>query len=322
MGGSYYLFPCFSIRKDCKTPQRYLDVPTTSRRISLRSMDSFQGLTKKVPYHGIDRWLQIQIFYDHVSFHLKCEIDRAAGGKLRDKNANESWEIIENLTLYDHEGWNDSTNFVKLVKDISTPQSIRSCQMKVEAIHNGAENIDQNEPFKKRWEWSPSWKNEGNTHTLSPRGPVYEAILKKKITRKEDIGGNFEIPYDIGGLKRMNALVDQGSDLNVIPLSTYMKLTDERPAETNIRLSLASYSYIYPLGIEEDVLVDVAGYITLSSGKSKMSFHRISKSLCKVEKGIKNNVRPIAPTMTVNMLVLEWEERIKLHREKEMKFNQ
>ncbi|GJU24251.1 hypothetical protein Tco_1162872 [Tanacetum coccineum] len=83
---------------------------------------------------------------------------------------------------------------------------------------------------------------------LSP-GPVYEAILRKKITRKEDIGGNFEIPCNIGGLKRMNALVDQGSDVNVMPLSTYMKLTDERPAKTNIRLSLPSHSYIYHLGI-------------------------------------------------------------------------
>ncbi|GJS91570.1 hypothetical protein Tco_0774206 [Tanacetum coccineum] len=33
-----------------------------------------------------------------------CEIDRAAGGKIRNKNPEESWEIIENLTLYDHEG--------------------------------------------------------------------------------------------------------------------------------------------------------------------------------------------------------------------------
>ncbi|GKG49754.1 hypothetical protein Tco_0518528, partial [Tanacetum coccineum] len=30
---------------------------------------------------------------------------------------------------------------------------------------------------------------------------------------------------------------------------------------TDIRLSLASHSYIYPLGIAEDVLVDVAGYV-------------------------------------------------------------
>ncbi|GKE65937.1 hypothetical protein Tco_1520098, partial [Tanacetum coccineum] len=127
----------------------------------------------------------------------------------------------------------------------------------------------------------------------------------------------------------MNALVDQGSDVNVMPLSTYMKLTNERPAETDIRLSLASYSYIYPLGIAEDILVEVAthfdkGTITLRSGTSKISFHRIPESLCKIEKGVKNDIDPIAPTMTVNRLVLEWEERIKLHleREREMKFDQ
>ncbi|GKD12241.1 MAK10-like protein, partial [Tanacetum coccineum] len=155
----------------------------------------------------------------------------------------------------------------------------------------------------------------------------------------------------------MNTLVDQGSDVNVMPLSTYRKLTDKRHVETDIRLSLASHSYIHPLGITEDILVDVSSYVypvdfviidikddekrpfilgtpflttakavikfdkgtvTLRSGKSKMSFH----SLCKIEKGIKNDVEPIAPTVTVNRLVLEWEERIKLHQEKEMEFDQ
>ncbi|GJY26784.1 zinc finger, CCHC-type containing protein [Tanacetum coccineum] len=64
----------------------------------------FKDLLQKVPHHGIDRWLQIQKIYDHVSFHLKCENDRVAGDKLRNKNTDESWEIIENLALYDHEG--------------------------------------------------------------------------------------------------------------------------------------------------------------------------------------------------------------------------
>ncbi|GJS90070.1 MAK10-like protein [Tanacetum coccineum] len=187
-------------------------------------------------------------------------------------------------------------------------------------------------------------KMKWKTYNLLPRGPIYEAILKKKITRKEEIGGNFEIPCNIGGLKHMNALVDQGSDMNVMRLSTYKKLTDERPAEMDIRLSLASHSYIYPLGKAEDVLVDVAGFvypidfvildikegekrpfilgtpfftnakavikfdkgtITLRSGKSKMSFYRIIESLCKIERGIKNDIEPIAPTMTLNKLVLK-----------------
>ncbi|GJT97656.1 hypothetical protein Tco_1093174, partial [Tanacetum coccineum] len=47
-----------------------------------------------------------------------CEIDPPAGGKLHDKNDNESWEIIENLALYDHEGWNDSKEHIKPVKAV------------------------------------------------------------------------------------------------------------------------------------------------------------------------------------------------------------
>nr|GEZ40746.1 zinc finger, CCHC-type [Tanacetum cinerariifolium] len=78
----------------------------------------FKNLLLKVPHHGIDRWLQIKIFYDHVSFQLKCQIDHAADGKLRDKNTDESWEIIKNLTLYDHDSWNDSKDSIKPVKAI------------------------------------------------------------------------------------------------------------------------------------------------------------------------------------------------------------
>ncbi|GJS28756.1 zinc finger, CCHC-type containing protein [Tanacetum coccineum] len=84
----------------------------------------FKDLHQKFPHHGIDRWLQIKIFYDHVSFHLKCEIDRAAGDKLCNKNTDESWEFIENLALYNHEGWDETKEFVKPVKVISTPQGI------------------------------------------------------------------------------------------------------------------------------------------------------------------------------------------------------
>ncbi|GJY19077.1 hypothetical protein Tco_0390568 [Tanacetum coccineum] len=63
------------------------------------------------------------------------------------------------------------------------------------------------------------------------------------------------------------------------------------------------------------------GTITLRSGKNKISFNRIPEYLCKDEKGIKNDIEPIAPTMTVNKLVLEWEEKIKIHQEKEMEFD-
>ncbi|GKA38699.1 zinc finger, CCHC-type containing protein [Tanacetum coccineum] len=479
----------------------------------------FKDLLQKVPHHGIDRWLQIQFFYDHVSFHLKCEIDRAAGSKLRDKNAYESWEIIENLALYDHEGWNDTKEFFKLVKAISITQGIskmpnrilfeledqinfllkgsrptprRSTNIPhvyVDAVHSNPRSQNHNEPsklnpftfrertgpspqpqtlgatfearvreymeahsermerfenaiFKKREEINgrmtemfgllkelmtsrapkkvlireeakfPVTKNvntislargeeemsdktdETLDNTIKPTVteteiPVMKAERSnetknkpiKKAERKEveEVLSSWPVEYylkhrineklieglvdnnSIGGLKHVNALIDQGFDVNVMPYSTYMKLTNEMPTKTDIRLLLASHSYIYPLGIAEDVLVEVAehvypidfvildikenekmpfilgtpflitakaaikfdkGTITLRSGKSKISFHMIPNSPGMTEKGVKNDIEPIAPTMTMNRLVLEWEEKIKLHLEREMKFNQ
>ncbi|GKC67823.1 MAK10-like protein, partial [Tanacetum coccineum] len=104
-------------------------------------------------------------------------------------------------------------------------------------------------------------KKRGEEYKVLLGGPAYDAILKKRITKKEDIEGNFKIPCSIGNLKRVSTLIDQGSDVNVMPYYTYMKLTDERPAETDIRLSLASHSYIYPFGIAEDVLVEVVEHV-------------------------------------------------------------
>ncbi|GJY46501.1 hypothetical protein Tco_0435564 [Tanacetum coccineum] len=51
-------------------------------------------------------------------------IHQAAGGKLRDKNAKESWALLEDLALYDNESWNDPRDFAKSVKAIYLPQDV------------------------------------------------------------------------------------------------------------------------------------------------------------------------------------------------------
>ncbi|GJY93809.1 hypothetical protein Tco_0509591 [Tanacetum coccineum] len=51
-------------------------------------------------------------------------IDQSTGGKLRDKNVKESWALIEDLTLYDNESWNDPRDFAKPVKAISLPHDV------------------------------------------------------------------------------------------------------------------------------------------------------------------------------------------------------
>nr|GEU32636.1 zinc finger, CCHC-type [Tanacetum cinerariifolium] len=43
----------------------------------------FKDLLLKVPYYGLDLWLQVQIFYDHVDYTTQMAIDYAASGRLR-----------------------------------------------------------------------------------------------------------------------------------------------------------------------------------------------------------------------------------------------
>ncbi|GKE07731.1 hypothetical protein Tco_1411282, partial [Tanacetum coccineum] len=53
-------------------------------------------------------------------------IDQSAGGKFHDRDAKESWALLEDLALYDNESWNDPRDFAKPVKAITLPQDVPS----------------------------------------------------------------------------------------------------------------------------------------------------------------------------------------------------
>nr|GEY73203.1 MAK10-like protein [Tanacetum cinerariifolium] len=153
-----------------------------------------------------------------------------------------------------------SINFISLIRDEkekTTHTTMVLNKLSWRINEKLIEGLFDNHRFNDSLSGARIRKVKGKTYNVLPGGIVYKAILKRKITKKEDIGGNFEIPCSIGDLKHVNALVDQGFDVNVMPYFTYIKLTNEKPAETDIRLSLASHSYIYPLGIAKDILVVV-----------------------------------------------------------------
>ncbi|GKD01528.1 zinc finger, CCHC-type containing protein [Tanacetum coccineum] len=71
--------------------------------------------TKLLPHHGLDLWLQVQIFYDHIDYTTQMAIDYAAGWRLRKLRPEVykpevmemACETIEDLAQYEEEGWND-----------------------------------------------------------------------------------------------------------------------------------------------------------------------------------------------------------------------
>ncbi|GJT55110.1 hypothetical protein Tco_0990164 [Tanacetum coccineum] len=92
-----------------------IELPEGNNVVPLRS-DTIRLVQNECSFHRL--WSEDP--NQHLKDFLKlCEIDCAAGGKLRHKNSNESWEIIENLALYDHEGLNDSKDHVKPIKAVA-----------------------------------------------------------------------------------------------------------------------------------------------------------------------------------------------------------
>ncbi|GKE46809.1 hypothetical protein Tco_1478067 [Tanacetum coccineum] len=91
----------------------------------MENLYSKHGLVSRT-YSKKSLWLQVQIFYDHVNPVTRRTIDQSAGGKLRDLNPEESWEILEDLVLYDNESWNNPRDFAKPVKAITLPQDVPS----------------------------------------------------------------------------------------------------------------------------------------------------------------------------------------------------
>ncbi|GJV53987.1 MAK10-like protein [Tanacetum coccineum] len=149
-------------------------------------------------------------------------------------------------------------------------------------------------------------------------------------------------------MKYMNALIDQGFDVNVMPMSFYSRSTDKEHVGTDVRLYLASHSYTYPLGIAEDVLIDIAGYLypvdfvilditedrnksfilgtsflttakavisfekgttTLKSRKNRIDFIKVPALPSELEKNAKDDLDPITREEYA-MLGIKWEKSL------------
>ncbi|GJU50799.1 hypothetical protein Tco_1220354 [Tanacetum coccineum] len=81
-------------------------------RLLAGSITTWEDLTT-LPHHGIDLWLQVQIFYNRVDHTLKRTVDYAARGRLRKMSTKKAWATIEELARYEEEGWNDPVTLGK-----------------------------------------------------------------------------------------------------------------------------------------------------------------------------------------------------------------
>ncbi|XP_031116495.1 uncharacterized protein LOC116020153 [Ipomoea triloba] len=92
-------------------------------------------------------------------------------------------------------------------------------------------------------------------------GENISAVLQKKLPPKCKDPGMFTIPCKIGNVNVEKAMLDLGASINVMPLSIYSSLNVGSLKETGVIVQLADRSNVYPVGVLEDVLVQVDGLI-------------------------------------------------------------
>ncbi|GKB14941.1 MAK10-like protein [Tanacetum coccineum] len=89
-------------------------------RLPVRFISTWEDLTTRFLAQLIPPGRTSKLRNDILMFQQH----KAAGGKLSDKSAKESWALLEDLALYDNESWSDQRDSAKPVKAISMPQDV------------------------------------------------------------------------------------------------------------------------------------------------------------------------------------------------------
>jgi hypothetical protein len=94
-------------------------------------------------------------------------------------------------------------------------------------------------------------------HEMVSMGEVVFAIVQKNLPLKQKDPGAFTIPCVIGNASFKRALCDLGASISVMPKHVYDSLSLEPLYKTSIVIQLANRSFVYPLGVIEDILVKI-----------------------------------------------------------------
>ncbi|GJV03406.1 reverse transcriptase domain-containing protein [Tanacetum coccineum] len=86
------------------------------------------------------------------------------------------------------------------------------------------------------------------------------AIIQNKVPPKLRDPESFLIPCNFNKTFSSNALANLGASINLMPYSLYAKLSLETLKPTKISMRLADRSFQYPVGIAENMLVEVSKF--------------------------------------------------------------
>ncbi|GJU89061.1 reverse transcriptase domain-containing protein [Tanacetum coccineum] len=89
---------------------------------------------------------------------------------------------------------------------------------------------------------------------------IPSAMIQNKVSPKLEDPGSFLIPCNFNKTFSCNALADLGASINLMPYFLYAKLSLKTLKPNKISIRLADRSFQYPVGIAENMLVEVGKF--------------------------------------------------------------
>ncbi|GJR50553.1 hypothetical protein Tco_1401074 [Tanacetum coccineum] len=145
----------------------------------------FNDLLQKVPHHGLDLWLQIQIFYDHIDGTTQRCIDYASGERLRKLSPVEAWATIKRVAQYEDEGWNDALTPEEMSFNYENPdieQLLGIMEHKVDTLMKDAISLmkESESEMSKRSRSTRGQASSSHNETMEEKNVVDWEILSNK----------------------------------------------------------------------------------------------------------------------------------------------
>ncbi|XP_042400966.1 uncharacterized protein LOC121990997 [Zingiber officinale] len=198
------------------------------------------------------------MFYNGINYHTKVSLDSAVGEALMNKSLDEAEDIIDNVAQNHYQlatersGGSFSGNPIKASGkfdvDVDTLMSSRldALTKNLETIGNNTTNAIVRQ------------KSDFETVALTEK---CSALLTADTPPKVQDPGSFSIPCKISSELIHKAFCDLGASVSLFPYSLCKKLGLQNIKLTTMTLQLDDHSCRYPMGIVEDVLVEIGGCI-------------------------------------------------------------
>nr|GEV09699.1 reverse transcriptase domain-containing protein [Tanacetum cinerariifolium] len=209
--------------------------------------------------HNLSKGNIIKIFHHGLSEITQELLNADADGIFLYKTPNQAYQLLEDKVLLKLDWAKNQKTKPSLKKTVAfaDESSSNSDTDKIMARMD-AMTLKMDAQSKELQSNAKKAKPDLDEDDIPMSRPILEVL--HKVPPKLRDPGSFLIPYNFNKAFSCNALADLGASINLMPYSLYAKLSLKTLKPTKISVRLADRSFQYPVGIAENMLVEVGKF--------------------------------------------------------------